>query len=258
MFTITRKDRVYPRYAYPRRALLGLGWQVLAGGRRSFAADARACLDCLQPPLQVLGREHIPARGPALIVVNHYHRPGFDAWWIALAITSVVPVEMHWVMTDELTFPGKWYAALGQAGSRWLLGRLARIYGFTAMPPMPPRPGDVTRRALAVRRLVAYARQHPDAVLGLAPEGRDIPNGGLGWPPPGAGRLIALLAELGFPITPVGAYERDGAFWLHFGPAFQLQVPPDLSATEKDRFVARTVMTAIARLLPEPLKGEFA
>lgn len=249
---------MYPRYSYPWQGLLGLAWQIFFGGQRSFGEDARACLGCLQPPLQLLGKEHVPAQGPALIVVNHYYRPGFDAWWIALAIASVVPVEMHWVMTDELTFPGKRYSALGRTGSRWLLGRLARIYGFTAMPPMPPRPGDVARRALAVRRLLTYARNHPTTVLGLAPEGMDMPGGRLSWPPAGAGRLIASLADLGFPITPVGAYEQDGAFWLHCGPTFRLQVPLALPAGEKDRFVARTVMTAIARQLPEPLRGEFA
>lgn len=249
---------MYPRYSYPWRGVLGLAWQVFFDGRRSFAEDARACLKCLQPPLRLLGQEHVPVGGPALIVVNHYHRPGFDAWWIALAIASVVPVEMHWTMTDELTFPGKRYSALGRAGSRWLLGRLAHIYGFTSMPPMPPRPGDVTRRALAVRRLLTYARDHPAAVLGLAPEGMDMPGGQLSWPPAGAGRLIASLSDLGFPVTPVGAYEQCGAFWLHFGPAFRLQVPAALPAEEKDRFVARTVMTAIARQLPEPLRGEFA
>ena len=135
-----------PTTPTPRRTLLGLGRQVLTGGQRSFRADARACLDRLAPPLQVLGVEHIPACGPALVTVNHYRRAGFNAWWIALAIASVAPEEMHWTMTGELTFPGKWYAGLGQPGSRWLLRRISAVYGFTAMPPMPPRPGDVAAR----------------------------------------------------------------------------------------------------------------
>ncbi len=249
---------MYPRYAYDWRVLLGLGWQVICGGHRSFARDACAHVRRLRPPLQIQGREHIPARGPALVVVNHYHRAGFDAWWIALAIASAVPVEMHWAMTDELTFPGKWYAMLGRPISRWLLRRLARVYGFTAMPPMPPRPDDVTRRALAVRRLLSYAREHPAAVLGLAPEGMDMPEGRLSRPPAGAGRLIALLSGLGFPVTPVGAWEQDGAFHLCFGPAFRPASPASLSPEEKDRFFATAVMTAIARQLPQSLRGEFA
>lgn len=249
---------MYPHYAYPRRILLGLAGQILLGGRRSFRADACACLARLTPPLQVHGAGHIPAHGPALITVNHYHRPGFGAWWIALAIASVVPVEMHWTMTGELTYPGKWYAPMGRVVSRRLLGRAAAIYGFTAMPPMPPRPADVTPRALAVRRVLRYARQHPTAILGLAPEGMDMPHGVLSWPPEGAGRLVSLLAGLGFSITPVGAYEQDGAFCLHFGPAYVLQLPPGLPAPEKDRRATEIVMRAIAALLPLPLRGEFA
>lgn len=249
---------MHPHYTYPRRTLLGLGRQVLTGGRRSFRADARACLDRLAPPLQVCGAEHIPVCGPALITVNHYFRSGFNVWWVALAIASVMPEEMHWTMTGELTYPGKWYAGLGGVSSRWLLRRLASVYDFTAMPPMPPRPGDVAARGLAVRRVLSYAREHPAAFIGLAPEGMDMPGGVLGWPPEGAGRFIALLAGRGFRVTPVGAYEQDGAFCLHFGPAYALHLPAGLAAGEKDRAAAQIVMGAIARLLPLPLRGEFA
>lgn len=245
------------RYTYPWRTVLGLGRQTLTGRRRSFRADARACIGHLSPPLRVAGEAHIPAAGPALITVNHYCRPGFNAWWIALAVAAVMPVEMHWAITGELTYPGKWYAGPGQTGSRWLLRRVAAVYGFTTLPPMPPRPGDVAARALAVRRILRYARDHPAAVLGLAPEGMDMPGGVLSWPPAGAGRFMALLAGLGFPITPAAAYEQDGAFQLAFGPAFKLRLPPGLAAAEQDRRAAQIVMTAIAHLLPVHLRGEF-
>ncbi len=248
----------YPRYAYPGRTLFGLAGQMLTGGLRSFRADGRACIGRLNPPLRIAGERHIPAAGPALVTVNHYHNPGFNAWWIALAIAAVVPAEMHWAITSELTYPGKWYAPLGQAGSRWLLRRLAAVYGFTTMPPMPSRPDDVTARVLAVQRILRYARTHPDAILGLAPEGMDMPGGVLSWPPGGAGRFIALLVGLGFPITPAAAYEQDGAFHLGFGPAYVLQLPPGLSAAERDQRAARIVMTAIAHLLPPHLRGDFA
>lgn len=249
---------MYPRYAYPWRTLLGLGRHVCFGGQRSFRADARACIGRLRPPLRLHGAENIPARGPALVTLNHYCRPGFNAWWNALAIASVVPAEMHWTVTGELTFPGKRYAALGQTGSRWLMRRLSNVYGFTAMPPMPPRPGDVMPRASAVRRVVEHARQHPAAILGLAPEGMDMPGGVPGRPPAGVGRFIALLAGLDFRVTPAGVYEQDDEFCLHFGPAYALRLPAGLPAEEKDRLAAQIVMEAIARLLPLSLRGEFA
>lgn len=226
---------------------------------RSFRVDGMECMALLQPPLKILGKENIPHTGPALVTFNHYSRPGFQAWWIALAVASVIPEEMHFVMTGELTYPGKWYAPLGQAGSRWLLRQLARVYGLTTMPPMPPRPRDVEARARSVREFLAYAREHPQAILGIAPEGGDnVPTGALTWPASGAGRFISLLAAKGFPIVPVGVYEQAGEFCLSFGAAYRLQIPRGLGADEKDHAAAEIVMSAIAAQLPSGLLGPFA
>jgi hypothetical protein len=247
----------YPLYSYPARPALGLVANVLFGGLRSFRRDAQSCMERLKPGLWVLGAEYIPQHGPCLLTFNHYYRSGFDAWWMALALAATIPAEVHFVMTGELTFPGKWYAPLGMAGSRWLLKRFSRIYGFTRMPPMPPRPKDVKKRARSVRRVLAFARSHPQAILGLAPEGGDQPGGLLNMPPAGAGRFVLLLAEQGFPLLPVGCFEEAGAFCLHFGEAYQLKIPGGLTRKEKDGAAARTVMQKIAPLLPGRLRGEF-
>jgi hypothetical protein len=247
----------YPHYRHPPLAVLRLAGNVLFGGRRSFKKDARNFLDFLEPALQLHGAENIPAHGPCLITFNHYFRPGFNAWWMALALSATVPADIHFVMTGELTYPGKWYAPVGMAGSRWLLKRFAQIYGFTSMPPMPPRPTYVEARALSVRRALAYAKTHPQALIGLAPEGGDQPGGVLHWPPAGAGRFTLLLAEQRFPLVPVGCYEEAGAFHLHFGEAYTLNIPIGLSADEKDHAAAEIIMKAIARQLPDRLRGEF-
>lgn len=247
----------YPSYSYPARLALGLIANVLFDGRRSFRRDGQACTHQMNPPLRVIGTDNIPQNGPCLVTFNHYYRPGFSAWWMALAIASLVPVEMHWVMTGELTFPGKWYAPLGMAGSHWLLKRFANIYGFTTMPPMPPRPKDLQARARSVRRALVFAKTHPRAILGLAPEGGDQPGGLVNWPPAGAGRFVLLLAEQDFPILPVGCFEEAGEFCLRFGSSYQLQVPHSLSPAERDCQAARTVMSAIAAQLPPRLRGEF-
>lgn len=249
---------MYPHYSYPLHLIPGFFASLLCGTRRSFRSDAQACIERLDPPLKVLGRENIPQSGPALITFNHYYRPGFGAWWLALGIAALARQEIHFGMTGELTYPGKWYAPLGRAGSRWLLRRLAKIYGFTTLPPMPPRPKDVEARARSVRAMLEYAREHPQAVLALAPEGGDnVPTGALARPASGAGRFLALLAGSGFPVTPVGAYEEAGELCLRFGAACRLEVPPRLAPDERDRRVAETVMRAIARQLPEHLRGEF-
>lgn len=248
----------YPHYSYPPANVFGLAGRVFFGGRRSFRRDGLACVGRLRPPLRLLGEEHIPRRGPALLTFNHYYRPGFRAWWMALALAAVVPAEIHFIMTGELTFPGRWYAPLGRAGSRLLLRRMAKVYDFTLMPPMPPRPWEVEARARAVRAALAYRRAHPDALLGLAPEGGDHPPlGDLTWPPPGAGRFVALLAE-GNPVIPVGIYEAGGSLCLRFGAAYTLNSPPGLPPEEKDRLAAAAVMRAIASLLPSHLRGDFA
>lgn len=248
---------MFPRYKYPPFGRLRLAAYVLFGGHRSFRHDGQECLAQVKPPLSLLCAENVPVSGSCLITFNHFFRPGFNAWWMALGIAAVVPVEMHWVMTGELTFPGKWYAQLGMAGSRWMLMRLGQVYGHTTMPPMPPRPKDLEARARAVRETLVYAKQHPDAIIGMAPEGGDQPGGVLTMPPSGAGRFISLLAGTGYRIVPVGVYEEDGQFCLSFGMAYELSVPRGLSADQKDRQVAKVVMDAIARQLPSRLKGEF-
>jgi len=226
---------MFPSYSYPPFGILGLTVNVLFGGQRSFHADGKRCMERLKPPLRVLGEDNIPRSGPCLITFNHYFRPGFNAWWMALGIAATVPVEMHWIMTDELTFPGKWYAPLGMAGSRWLLQRIGNVYGFTTMPPMPPRPKDVEFRARSVRTVLSYVQKNTTAVLGLAPEGGDQPGGRLTLPASGAGRFGLLLAGLGLKFLPVGVYEAEGEFCLNFGLPYELNIPPGLSSNEKDR-----------------------
>lgn len=248
----------FPTYAYPREALWQLAIDLLRNKRRSFRKDALACVQMLKPPLKVYGADNIPWQGPALIVFNHYFRPGFRAWWMGLALAAAIPVEVHFVMTAELTFPGKWYGPVGRAGSRWALRRLARLYGFMTMPPMPPRPHEVEARAWAVRQVLAFVRNHPQAILALAPEGGDQPGGVLNWPPPGTGRFLALLAEAGYPLLPVGIYEAGGSLCLNFGRMWTLALPPGLSPDERDRYVSDQVVRAIARQLPAHLQGVFA
>jgi hypothetical protein len=248
---------MYPDYSYPPSLIASLATSVLFGGQRSFRRDGQKCLEQLKPALRVYGPENIPQSGPCLITFNHYYRPGFNAWWMALALAAVVPVETHFVMTGELTFPGKWYAPPGRAASRWLLRRFSKIYGFDCMPPMPPRKKDAAGRAKSVRKFLAYAREQPRSVLGLAPEGGDQPGGVLNWPASGAGRFVLLLAEQGFPILPVGMAEENGEFCLRFGSAYRLQVPPALDPKGKDRAAAQAVMSAIAAQLPARLRGVF-
>jgi 1-acyl-sn-glycerol-3-phosphate acyltransferase len=246
----------YPSYPLPWKTALNLLAAILLRSNREFRADARACLAGLQPPLQVFGEDNIPVGHPCVITCNHYSRPGFRAWWLALAISAVLPVEVHWVITSAWTFPERRYGKFLARITRLLFPHVARVYAFTAMPPMPPDPSEAAARARAVRQVLAYARQVPCPLVGLAPEGGDT-GSVLHMPLPGVGRFIAHLAGLGLQISPVGVYEAGGRFCLCFGQPYSLQLPSGLSISERDRYASQVVMSRIAILLPERLRGEF-
>jgi len=251
---------MYPQYSLPKKAGIALAFDALLSRHRSFREDALVCIDQLEPPLRVLGWENIPQQGPCVITVNHYHHEGFSAEWLALAISATVPVDIHWVMTGEFTYPGKWYEWFGSLGSRFLLGHIASVYGFSTMPPMPPRPKDVEARATAVRKVLEYVRRAKDPILGLAPEGHDpVGRGGaLAKPASGFGRFALLLSSAGLRFIPVGAHDEQGFFTIQFGEAYELDIPRGLSSDEKDAQAANIIMVRIAKLLPMHLRGEFA
>jgi hypothetical protein len=248
---------MYPQYSFPPRTVTGLLRDLSLARRRSFREDALACIGRLKPSLHVFGEENSPQTGPCVVTFNHYYRPDFNAIWMAVAVAATIPVEMHFIMTGELTYPGKWYAPLGMFLSKIILHRAARIYGFTSMPPMPPRLKDVEARAAAVRNALDVARRRKNVILGLAPEGGDQPAGRLMMPAPGAGRFALLLSAAGLTFIPVGVFEADGALCLRFGSAYQLTVPRGLSSDEKDSAAAKIMMGNIACLLPSNLRGEF-
>ena len=83
----------YPEYHYPSGLFAALVRDILLLRGRSFREDAKACIKKLNPPLQILGKENIPQHGPCVVTMNHYHRAGFGAQWIALAIAALVPVD---------------------------------------------------------------------------------------------------------------------------------------------------------------------
>jgi 1-acyl-sn-glycerol-3-phosphate acyltransferase len=247
------------RCRLPRSLLFSALWSAAILRSRSVARDARRAVKGIDPPLDVLGADNVPPRGPCLVTCNHYTRPGFGAWWIALAISAAVAShrdrdadpDVHWVMTAAWTFPeSRWRRRMLTPITRWAFARAARVYGFVTMPPMPPDPGEVEARATAVLRTVRLARQAAEqgGMVGLAPEGMDAPGERPGPPPKGAGSFIALLVRAGLPVLPVGVTEDDGRLRVSFGPAFRPEIPA--RRTERDSAVAQQVMATIARQLP--------
>jgi len=251
-----------PAYRYPPWATLDIALGVLAGRPRSLARDAHRLASGISS-LRVEGNPQAlftdggraaSARG-LLFTFNHYSRPGFQVWWIPIALASVVPCEMHWVMATAWTYPDWLRSHTLTPLSTWLFHRLARAYGFTPMPPMPPRPWELAARANAVREVLRWARAQARPVIGLAPEGMDPPPGKMMMPPAGVGRFIDKLARLGLAIVPVGAYEEGGALCLNFGRPYLLGARAEEDRDMRDGQVGHIVMQHIAERLPSHLRS---
>jgi len=248
-------------YRIPAQVFWPLVIDWLRARPRNFRADACVCVDSLTTPISISGHENLVCGGPLLVTFNHYHRPGFSIWWLVMAITAALQLEpaarLGVVISAEWTYPGKWYAALGRWISRLVIRRLAFLYGFIPMPPMPPRAQDLAARAGAVRAVLSFLSQMPCPVLLLAPEGADQADGFLGWPPQGVGRFVSLMTAHGLRILPVAGWEQAGRLCLRFGQPYQLSLPQGLARGDLDRAASRVVMDRIAVLLPERLSGEF-
>ena len=68
-----------------------------------------------------------------------------------------------------------------------------------------------------------------------------------------------MLSKAGLrKFIPVGAYEADGVFQIHFGGSYELNIPGYLLPDEKDDQASQIIMENIAGLLPVHLRGEFA
>lgn len=191
-----------------------------------------------------------------LIAVNHYNRPGFQALWIGVTISAIYPTDIHWIMTSTWIYPDRLRSSLFTPIIGWFITLLAHSYGFTTMPPMPPRAWEVHQRAQSVRAVLRYIQRTKSPVIGLAPEGRDSPYGVLIEPPDGVGRFVCHLAERDFDLLPVGLYEQDGRFNLHLGeivPLPQITGKPE----ERDAQMSDYIMNAIAACLPKHLRGRY-
>jgi hypothetical protein len=225
---------------------------MLARKHRSFRADSIRFLRSL--PIRYAGPEP-DASGQTLFLVNHYSRPGIPAWVGPMAVAARLSAEMHWAMTSAWTYPDPARSRLVTPFTEWALARLATVYGFTTMPPMPPHPEDMLRRVTAVRRILKIARaSHP--AIGLVPEGMDSPDGRLMDPPPGVGRFIGHIAQEGYVWIPVGVWRDDSKIHVRFGASFVMD-PIMGESPQPDRFIAHQVMAQIATLLPSEMRGSF-
>jgi hypothetical protein len=262
----TGDDRPMPRYAYPLGLSLSIAVSVVLGRKRAFGADAEQLIHGIVPEPCVENAHWIPREDPFIVVTNHYCRPGYGVWWGIALITAAIAQcrppsnEIVWLMTNRWTYPDPLRSRLITPLTRLVFTRVARTYGFVPTPPMPPQSRYTEEGARSVRHILSLLGSSANAgkpMIGLAPEGRDGPDGSLIEPPSGTGRFLLHMARHGLEALPVGVAEINGVLTARFGPPFALGSRPELNKKEQDHQASAQVMVAIGTQLPRALWGAF-
>jgi 1-acyl-sn-glycerol-3-phosphate acyltransferase len=245
------KRQVAFQWKLPTDYLLKIIPSLIFMQKRDFSRDSKEALRSARIKIEIIGRPNIPKKGPVLFLINHFSTPGFSALWLAMSLSASCPGKIIWTMTDAWTFPNRKFRKLFRAASHLVLARIAKVYGFFTFQPISPDPIDIMEQALSVRRILHFAKAHPNSFFSIAPEGRDTPNGNLGNPPPGAGLLIKAFMKLSYCLIPVSFYAASGTCHLNFGKSLSIKLDNILTKEEMDRQISATIMKAIAKLLPD-------
>lgn len=239
----------------PIRLYAAIATSLIFRKKRSLRADCMALLRHYPAGIDLRNADRIPEKGPFLVTMNHYSRPGFFILWAAAAISAALPHDSLWLMTAAWTKRTQGMDRLRTALTKAIFGRLAEIYGLVTMPAMPPAQEEAAERALSIRRLIKIIKAQPEAILCIAPEGMDFPGGKLGAPYPGTGRLLLQAAAMLKRVLPIGVYEEDGRLVIRFGEPYILD--PAADPDNMDAEITRQVMRRIAALLPEGMRGVY-
>lgn len=188
--------------------------------------------------LEIKGGEHVPSRGPYLLLVNHLH------WLDPPALAVAYPYRSH-VFAAE-----KWerHLLLGP-----LLGSLGAIF---------VNRGEVDRQAL--RQAIAILRG--GGVLGMAPEGTRSKTGGLQQGRSGAAYMAFRTGARLVPTVITGQEKVFPSLWrlrratVHvvFGPPF---APPPVDGRATSAQVhefSEEIMYRMAAMLPAEYRGVYS
>ena len=246
---------------------VGLAWAILTQGRRVLSEDAARIHHLLRTRYE--GLEHIPARGPVCVVINHYSTPTHHVTFTVLAVSLGVTRQRD----PSLPRAGRELAWLTQNqwprevdGHRrhdpfthWVFSRMERVYDLV---PHSPVTGDIAGRAASLHEILrratgrARGQEGQPQPVAIAPEGRNGPH--LLEPWPGVGTMLGLLSTAGVPLLPCGISEPPEGHTVRYGPPFRLEPLRDLDRTARDQRWATTAMGHIAALLPPDMRGPYA
>ena len=179
------------------------------------------------------GLEHLPRRGPAIVVCNH------TSYADAIILGSAAPRPVHFIVLRRM------YDLLL---IRWF---------YWGMGTIPVRAeGQDSKGIKRALRLLASRR-----VLGVFPEGSRSPDGRLNEPRLGAAMIAAVS---GAPVVPVhidgardslpvgGRFPKPARIHVRFGPPLRFDSGGSGSSRESLNAFAREMLAAIRRLEPAP------
>ena len=239
----------YPSFSFPKKLIFKIAYSLIVNKKRSITFDSKSAISGIIPPIQIKGEENIPLKGPGLVTLNHYSRPGFSIMWAAAAISAQLPENQIWLMTNAWTKRTPGIDQLRTGITRILFKLLAAMYGLITTPPMPPAPDELTERALSIRKIIKVLRENPDTILCIAPEGQDIEFGKLGIPPTGTGKFVFEIQKQLKQIIPVGVWEENERLVLKFGEPYTIENSGIYIDIEPE--ISNLVMNQIANLLPD-------
>lgn len=178
------------------------------------------------------GTEHLPRRGPVIVVCNH------TSYMDAIILGSAAPRPIHFIVLQ------------------WMYELIYIRWFYWGMGAIPVRAGSDARGLRRAARVLSEGR-----LVGVFPEGTRSPDGSFGEAQPGAALLAALT---GSPVVPAfidGARDsmpvgttlpRPARIHVRFGPV--LRFPEGKGARDREALLefARSMQGAIRDLEPRP------
>jgi len=180
--------------------------------------------------VRVEGWENIPARGAAIVCVNH------RSWTDPLLIGAIFPRRLYYMAKEEVFSVPPFAFILRMVGA------------------FPVRRHKADRRALR-KAMSLLARER---IVAVFPEGTRSKSGELGRAEPGAALLAAWSNRPVVPVAISGDYHKRGSLVVRIGAPFRVSVGERRSARELQAVADEQIMGAVRRLLERGLGGPRA
>jgi 1-acyl-sn-glycerol-3-phosphate acyltransferase len=187
--------------------------------------------------MEIEGLEHIPARGPYLMVTNHLH-------WLDPPVLAVAYPHRPYIFVA-----GKW-------ARHWFYGPF-----FRSLDGIFVKRGEVDRKALRQ----ALAVLEGGGVLGMAPEGTRSKTGAMQQGRSGAAYMAYRASVSLLPVVLTGQEKvfpslqrfRRATVRVAFGPPFDPPPTEGKASAAQAHAFAEEIMYRLSALLPPEYRGVY-